>query len=285
MSHALREAFLAFRRAPLLTGLSAVMMSVSLFVIGLYGMAAHNISVVLERIESRVEIVAYLRDDAPPEQVRAAQQQLHGLPQVKEVLYVSREQALEVAKRELQEVRSLLTELGTNPLPASLEIRMRPGYRDPQTVQAIATRVRGLEFVEEVQYGHDWLEKVHLLRKVAAAAALVVGGAFAVVAALIIGAAVRLAVFARRNEILIMRLVGATDGFIRAPFLLEGLITGILGGLIALGATFLTYRVLTDSVVPMVWLPDLWIVGALIASGIVGLLASGISVRRHLREL
>ena len=94
MPHALREALLAFRRAPLLTGLSAAMISVSLFVIALYGIAAHNISEVLERIESRVEIVAYLRDDAPEEGVRFAQREMMRRPEVKEVLYISREQAL-----------------------------------------------------------------------------------------------------------------------------------------------------------------------------------------------
>ena len=190
-----------------------------------------------------------------------------------------------MAKRELEEVRSLFLELESNPLPASFEIRLKPGFRDPATVREVAALIGAYDFVEEVQYGRDWLEKVHLLRRVAAAAALVVGGAFALVAALIIGAAVRLAIFARRNEIAIMRLVGATDAFIRAPFLLEGLITGVLGAVLALVATWVTYRVLTDSVFPLSWLPDLWIVAGLAGGGLLGVLASAASVRRYLREI
>lgn len=285
MPYALREALNAFRRAPLLTGLSAGMIGLSLFVVGLYGVAAFNISRVLEDVESKVEVVAYLRDDAPADGVRFAQQELQRVPEVKEVLFVSRAQAFEIAKRDLQEIRSLLVELESNPLPASLEVRLRPGHRDPTTVRGIASRLQAYTWVEDVQYGRDWLDKVHVLRRIAGAAALVVGGAFAAVAALIIGAAVRLAIFARRDEIAIMRLVGATDGFVRTPFLLEGLLTGIGGAILALLATFATYRVLSESVFPLTWLPDPWVVGGVAAGGLLGVLASAIAVRRYLRQV
>lgn len=285
MPHALREALQAFRRAPLLSGLSAAMIGLSLFIVGLYGVAAHNVRDVLEQMESRVEVVAYLRDAASADAVRFAQQELQRRPEVKEVLYVSREQAMEIAKRDLGEVRTLLVEMESNPLPASIEIRMRPGHRDPETVKGIAKRVGAFEFVEEVQYGRDWLDKVHVLRRIAAATAMVMGVAFAAVAALIIGAAIRLAIFARRHEIAIMRLVGATDGFIRTPFLLEGLATGLIGALIAFGSTYATYRVLSDSVVPLVWLPDAWIVGGIAGGGLLGVVASATAVRRYLHEV
>src|SRR5690606_42156983 len=95
----------------------------------------------------------------------------------------------------------------------------------------------------EVQYGREWVDKIFLLRRVAGAAAVVVGSAFATVAIVIIGAAIRLAIFARRDEIQIMRLVGATDGYIRRPFLIEGLVAGLLGAALALGLTFGTSRI------------------------------------------
>ena len=139
--------------------------------------------------------------------------------------------------------------------------------------------------MEDVRYGSDWLDKVYLLRRVAAAATLILGGAFAVVASLIIGAAVRMAIYARRDEIAIMRLVGATDGFIRRPFLLEGLATGVLGGVAALGLTYLIFGLISDSLFVLEWLPDIWIVIGLAAGAALGMVSSAVSVRRHLGEV
>ena len=285
MGYSLREALAAFRRTPLLTGLSAAMIALSLFVLGLFGIAAHNIRVVLDQVESRVEIVAYLRDDATPEQVDAMRAELRRRPEVRDVLYVSRRQAFELAREQLTDFESLFADLDANPFPASLEVTLNPGQRNADAVRGVAAVAGGFPFVEDVRYGQDWLDKVYLLRRVAAAAALVVGGAFAAVAALIIAAAIRLALFARREEIAIMRLVGATNGFIRRPFLLEGLLTGILGSLIALPATYLVFRLLSDSVVPLEWMPDAWVVAGLLAGSAFGAVASAGAVHRHLQEL
>ncbi len=109
------------------------------------------------------------------------------------------------------------------------------------------------------------------------------GITFALVAALIIGAAVRISIFARREEIEIMHLVGAADRFIRGPFLLEGLFTGVLGGSAALGATYLVYRVLSGRVVRLAWMPLEWVAAGLVAGALLGMVASAIAVRRYLR--
>ena len=285
MPYTLREALAAFRRTPMLAALSASMIALSLFVVGLFGVAAHNIRVVLDRVEARVEVVAYLRDDAGHEQIQALQSELQAMSQVRDVIFISRRQALELARQQLSGYESILAELDTNPFPASLEVALEPGQRTADAVHQVAERVAGYPFVEEVRYGQEWLDKVYLLRRVAAAAAVVVGGAFAVVAALIIGAAIRLAIFARRDEIAIMRLVGATDGFIRRPFLLEGLLTGILGSLLAVPATYLVYRLLSDAVVELEWMPPLWMVAGVVVGSLFGAFASSRAVRRHLREV
>src|SRR5690606_5370006 len=96
--------------------------------------------------------------------------------------------------------------------------------------------------VEDVSFGGDWVGGIITLRRIAAAATVVIGGAFAAVAGIIIAAAVRIAVTARRDEIQIMRLVGATNGFIRRPFLIEGFLSGILGGVLAIILTFIAYE-------------------------------------------
>lgn len=285
MTRTFRDAFAAFRRAPSLTLLSVAMIGLSLFAIGVFAVVAHNVRIVLDTVEARVQVVAYLRDDAPADAVELALSEIRAYPEVLDADYISREHALQIAQEELPEFRTHFAELDVNPLPASIEVRLRPGQRSPAIVGDIAARIGAYPFVEEVQYGREWVDKVYLLRRIAGAAAVVIGGAFATVAIVIIGAAIRLAIFARRDEIQIMRLVGATDGYIRRPFLVEGLVAGLLGAAMALGLTFGTYRIIFDSVFQVEWVPDTWVAAGLAAGGILGMIASGLAVRRHLRDL
>ena len=140
-------------------------------------------------------------------------------------------------------------------------------------------------YKRQVEYGEEWVERLFSLRRIAGVAAGALGAAFAAVAALIIGTALRIAIFARREEIYVMRLVGATDGFIRRPFVLEGAMAGALGAVLAIVLTWLTWRSVSSLIFEIEWVPVGWI-GLGLASGIVfGMIASSLAVRRHLREV
>ena len=285
MFYTIRETLTAFKQAPLLTGLSAAMVGLALFVVGLFGLATYNVQVYMETLEERVEVVAYLRDDATTEEFADMVRALTSLPEVLGVDFVTKGEALERAYRELPEFSEILTDLEVNPLPASLEIQLRPGNRTPETANRIAEQAGLYPPVEEVQYGEEWVDKLFTLRRMGAVTTTVLGTAFAVVAALIIGTAVRIAIFARREEIKIMQLVGARDAFIHRPFLLEGGITGALGGALALALTYTTFWSVFHYLFIISWIPWEW-VGIGVSSGIVfGVLASGYAVRKHLREV
>lgn len=285
MPYALREALAAFRRTPLLAALSIVAIAFALFVIGLFGLTAFNIRRAIEKVEEKVEIVAYLADAATPAQLEAAQQEVRAMPEVAELRYVTKTEALATAMAEMEEFREVFSDLDTNPLPASLEVRLKPGNRSPAAVERVAKRVQAYPFVEDVRYGRDWLNTIYTLRRIAAGVAMVIGGAFALVAAIVIATAVRITVFARREEISIMRLVGATDSFVQRPFLLEGLVSGLLGGLAAAALTYGTYRVLGSTMFRVEWVPGEWIVLTVLAGTAFGLLSSLIAVRRHLEQV
>ena len=285
MSYAIREALAAFRRAPLLTGLSGAMIALSLFVVGLFGIVAHNIRLVLQQVEERVEIVAYLRDDATPQQVELITSEIGSYPEVAAVEFVSKDQALADARAELEEFRTVFGDLEVNPLPASLEVHMRAGMQSGDDVRAVAERIGSYEAVEQTRFGHEWIDKIFMLRRVAAVGTAVLGGAFAIVSILIIGTAVRMAIFARRDEIRIMQLVGATDGFIHRPFVLEGAITGLIGAAIALPALYMVFQMLSGSIIDLHWLPPSWIAAGVAGGALLGLAASAFAVRRHIREL
>jgi cell division transport system permease protein len=281
----LREATRGMRRAPLLSGLSITAIGLSLFIIGLFALTAHNIDEALTGVESRVEVVAYLREGTPEEIVAVARSEIEGFPEIEEVRYVSKVEALYDASRELTEFSDVFSDLEVNPLPASFELRLQEGSRTPEDVERVAERLRGYDFVEEVRYGREWVDKIYALRRIAGGAALALGSAFALGAILLIGTAVRMAVLARSREIAIMQTVGATDAFIRRPFLIEGLLTGIAGGILALGLTWLAWWTVDRSLLELQWLPDFWVAIGIILAAALGVLAAGRGVRKEIRRI
>jgi cell division transport system permease protein len=282
---ALREAISGIRRAPVLSLLSVMAIGLSVFTIGLFALTAHNIDVALSDVEGRVEVVAYLRDDASEELIEIARHEIESFPEVQAVRYISKVEALYEASRELTEFSDVYSDLEVNPLPASLEISLLPDFRTPGDVEAVADRVSAYHFVEEARYGREWVDRIYSLRRIAGGAAAVLGFSFALGAALLIGIAVRMSVLARAREIAIMQTVGATDGYIRRPFLVEGLITGLGGGLLALAMTWGAYEAVERGLVALAWLPDLWTAAGLAFAGILGVLAASLAVRRELRRL
>jgi len=282
MKLALREAAFAFRRLPLLSALSIVTIAFSLFAFGLFGLVATNIRDVLRQAEERVEIRGFIADATPIEQIVAAEGQISALPEVAHVAYVSPDSALAKAQHELGEFSDVF-EPGV--LPGSIEIRLKPGARDPVSVKRVAARIQSYLFIDDVRYGEFWVDKLYQIRTVSTVVGLVLGVAFAAVAVIIIGATIRMAVLARGREISIMRLVGATDSFVRLPFLIEGFTKGILGGLLALGLTYCANAVINHYVLKTVFLDPFVAVLGVFGGALIGLLGSAVSVGRHLRRI
>jgi cell division transport system permease protein len=283
--YALREATAAFRRAPVLTGLASAMVGLALYVVGLFGLATYNLQLALTSVEERVEVAVYLRDDARQAEIDLALSELATIPEVRSVSFVSKRDALERARIDLPEFGQLFSDLEVNPLPQSLEVELRPGERNPDVVERVSSIASAYPFVEDVRYGREWVDKLFTLRRIGAATTAVLGSAFALVAALIIGTALRIAVFARRDEIYVMRLVGAKSSFIRRPFLLEGAMAGMLGGLLAWALTYATYRGVYSFLFEVAWMPTSWVTLGLLAGGVFGAVSSALAIRRHLREV
>lgn len=285
MANSFQEAATAFRRAPLLTSLSSLMVGLALFVVGLFSLAAYNLRLALAGIEERVEVVVYLRDDTKQVDLDAILESLQTLPGVADVLYYSKAEALERAIRDLPEIAEVSTDLEVNPFPASLEVRFLPEGRTTETVESVAQAATGFSSVEDVTYGREWVERLFLLRRIGGFTALILGAAFATVATLIIGTAIRIAVFARREEIFVMRLVGAKDSLIWRPFLLEGAVTGLLGGILAVLLTWFTYQAVFHFLFALDWIPMSWVWEGLGVGVLFGVMASNLAVRRYLREV
>ena len=289
MSLLTREALLSFRRAPLLSALSVTTIAFSLFTLGLFGLVAINLRQALRGLEERVEVVAFVLRGTPAETITLATQDIAAFPEVGDVVYITEAQALARARNELVEFRDAYRDLQVNPLPASIEVRLRDGYRDAATAERVAQRLRGFEFVNDVRFGRDWVQKLDHLRNVTGIVGLVIGLAFAAVAVVIIGVTIRLTLLQRAREISIMRLVGATNWFIRGPFLLEGALKGLLGGFLSLLLCYGGYLLFRDrsggTFAGLIFFQPVQM-AAIVAFGVMlGLAGSLVSVGRHLRHV
>jgi cell division transport system permease protein len=270
--NAFRTAVVAFSRAPLLSALSVTTIAFSLFAFGLFGLVALNIKNALLRVEERVEIRAFVADKTTVEQLTIASDDIAKYPEVLKVDVVSQAQALERARKELGEFKDVFE---SEFLPASLDVKLRPGFRDPVNVRKVVDRIRELEFVDDVRYGEEWITQLYRLRNIAGVAGAALGLAFAAVAVIIIGATIS-----------IMRLVGATDGFIRRPFLIEGSIKGVLGGALALVLTYMAMRLLAQYLhFETVFFDRRLATMGILFGAMMGLLGSAVSVGRHLRRI
>jgi cell division transport system permease protein len=282
MGLALREVWTAFRRAPGLGVLSVFTVAFSLFAVGLFGLVAYNTRLALERLEERVEIRAYVTEGTETDAVAAAVGDVRAFPEVASVTYVSPDDALKKARVEMTEFKDVFE---PEFLPASLEVRLKPGMRDPETVKTVARRLNGYPFVDDVRYGEEWVQKFYAMRRAATAAGIVLGVAFAFAAMIIIGSTIRTSVLARAREIGIMRLVGATDRFIRAPFLIDGILKGLIGGVMAVALMWITRAALTATVFEFQFFPTPVLLSGILVGGVIGLLGSAISVGRQLKRV
>lgn len=282
MRVAFREALLAFKRAPLLSMLGITTIAFSLFAFGLFGLVALNIREALRAVEDRVELRAFLVDGTSEDALATALGDIGAFPEVREVGYVSPDSALARSREELAEFRDVFD---ASVLPGSLEIRLNEGFRDPVTVQALADRIATYPFIDDVRFGQEWVAKLYRVRTLSVLVGAGLGAVFALVAVLIIGSTIRMAVLARAREIEIMRLVGATNGFVRMPFLIEGLLKGALGGALAVALTWLTHTVVSQSLFETIFFTPAQAALGVVAGAALGFLGSMVSVGRHLRAV
>ncbi|HUP01851.1 MAG TPA: permease-like cell division protein FtsX [Gemmatimonadota bacterium] len=284
MRYKTREAFFAFRRAPLLTALSIITIGFALYTLSVFGLVWLNIERVLQEVEERVEVIAYLRDSVEPAESASLMREVTEYPEVDSVMYVSKDDALARARADMGEYNELYEDLEVNPLPASVEIALKPGHRRNPQVREVATRVARFAFVEEIKYGEEWVQKLDFLQGLSVFLGLVVGAIFGTIAFVSIGATINLVLVAREEEIAIMKMVGATPVFIAQPFVMEGFAKGVIGALVALVLLTVTFTAIESRVVTLEFYTPVQLVIGVVVGGALGAIASLATLRRLLRK-
>jgi cell division transport system permease protein len=241
--------------------------------------------------ERGLRIMAYLKADLPPEQQSALSRQVGAMTGVASVEFISKQEALERFSNQMAGHAGILAGFAANPLPDALEIRLDPTARGSRKIGALAARIAALSPVEEVEYGRQWLRRFSNILNLFKLSGYLLGTLFLTAAIFIVANTSRLVVYSRREEVEIMRLVGATDAFIKTPFYIEGLIQGAVGGIAGLLILFGLYLGLSvqggGGFLPgwlnIRFLPTLHIMGIVLTSIAVGWLGCYLSLKQFLK--
>jgi cell division transport system permease protein len=234
--HTLREALVNLWRNRFMNLLASATIAVSLLLVGIFLLVAHNLSRVVASLEGQVTLSVYLKGGVRAPDREAILSALRDRPEVASIAYVSPQAALEKFRKLFPALREVPDALEENPFPASMEVAIAEGHRDPEAVRRFAEEIRGLPGVDETAFDLPWVSRLREVATLARAAGYSLGGVVGLAAVLTIASVIRLTIFSRQQEIEILRLVGATRTFILAPFLLESSLMGALGGGAALGA-------------------------------------------------
>ncbi len=220
------------------TVLSAFTVAFTLAIFGLFLTLFVNLNAAAGSWGDRTRIAVYIKDGALKKGVDLLEAGIREIPGVRDVRYVSKKEALEILKKELGGNAGVLDGVEPGILPASFEISLDPGFINPSDIRSIVNRLGMFGWVDDVQYGSEWVEKFSAFLRFVEVSALFVGVFLVAATVFIISNTIRLTVYARREEIEIMRYLGAPDLFIKIPFFMEGVAEGVLGGVLALGILF-----------------------------------------------
>lgn len=285
----LRETVTSLVRNRFMAVASILTVTLSMFILGAFLSAVLNINHMSTYLESQVEMTVYLKDGIKTDDVMAVGKQLKQLNGLKGISFTNKDQALANFRESMGDQAALLDSMNGNPLPASYKI----SFQSPDQLQDAVNLVKKYPQVDDVQYGQEIVEQLYRVAQFIRISGIILILFLAAAELFIISNTIRLTVFARRREIQIMKYVGATNGFVRWPFLFEGMVIGFIGSGISSILLWLCYRMIQEEIhnAGLVFIPLLamypFIVHVaifLLAAGIIiGALGSAISLRKYMK--
>jgi cell division transport system permease protein len=279
----LGEGVRGMRRHPNLTLTAVITTTASLLVLGVFLLTSYNVRRVINDLEGRKEVVVYLSVGLAEEDRGLLEKRLHMHPAVAGTRFVSKDQAWEEFSSSMN-VDGLLETVGGNPLPDSYRLDLVPGSRDAATIDAIAAEVRQWDEVDEVLAGGEWVGRLDSFARSVLLITAAIGLAVALSIVAIVANTVRLTVVARQDLIHIMKCVGASEGFIRLPFLSEGVLQAGSAALIALGVLYGGTILVSGRIDGVEFLSPVWCAGFLGLAIFLGFTGSAMSVRHVIRK-
>ncbi len=265
--------------------------AMAVLVIGAFTLFIQNTRMLMQSWKTGVRIMAYLDADTPAERLADIKKHMETLDGVKKVAFISKTEALIRLREQMKRQSSLFDHLDDNPLPDAFEVHMAAAPKTIDPVEALARNLEKIQAVVDVEYGQRWIGRFSSIIQLFSLMAYALGALFSVAAVFFVANTIRLVIYSRRDEIEIMRLVGAEDIFIKAPFYIEGMLQGAIGGGIGIAALFVAYVTISlrvaDTTLPNLvvfqFLP-VAVFGIFIATSIaVGWLGCFLSLKQFLR--
>ncbi|MBR6267806.1 MAG: permease-like cell division protein FtsX [Selenomonadaceae bacterium] len=290
LEYFIREVIISLKRNNWMSFASIGTVAVSLFVLGVFLLLVLNMNRMASTLESQVQIAVYLEDNLSGKEKDRLEEVLKDMSGIQSVKYVDKEEALVKLKERLGEQQYLLNAMedGENPLPDAFEVTVKL----PELVQTAAASIQEMDGVAEAKYGQDVVEHLFDITRLVRIFGLLLMVLLTGATIFIISNTIRLTVFARRKEIAIMKYVGATDWFIRWPFLLEGIVLGFIGGIVSALALRSFYAAMASKIyntlaffplMPQYPFMDYVSIGIIVSGMIIGAIGSTISLRRFLQ--
>ncbi len=285
MGYTLREGLSGFKRAKLSTTISIITISISLILLGTFAIIFANVHEVTDTLKREVQIEVFLLDDITEAQRNRMRDRIGAQAGVDNVTYISKDDAAEIFKQEFGE--DIFSVLDFNPLPASLRVSLQPGHVHSDSIAAIAAFIEGLEGTDTVQYRQSLLDMLTSRIQTVLAISIGIGILLAISAIFLVSNTIRLTIYAKRKLIETMKLVGATKGFIRRPFLVEGFVQGVCGGILAILFIYIILLLIRKNVSAHLFALGEYEIYfytvVLITGSLLGLLGSAVSIRRFLK--
>lgn len=279
----LREGWMHLARRRISGTVAVLIMASSLLTLAIFSLVTINLDRALQLLRGDTDVSVFLLDDIHPADQELLEKDLLNTRGVREVRFVSPEQALQSFRAELEGDADLLDALSVNPLPASFEVTLDPLAQDSEEVDDLVTSLSGYPGVERVEAQVEWLRKLERIAQGFVWADVVVGLLVLLSSLFVISNTVRLAVEESSETVYIMKLVGATNAFIRTPFVLSGAFQGAAAGALAMALLSLSSRFLGARIGGLVFFDGPQLLGFVLLSTVLGAVGSMVALRRHLR--
>ncbi|OFI07503.1 cell division protein FtsX [Clostridium acetireducens DSM 10703] len=288
--HFIIDAFKNLKRNRTLSTASIATVAATLFILGVFMLTVLNVKQGITEVESKVEVKVFLKDDITINEKKQLENKIKDTDGVVEVIYESKEKALEKFKKQLGEQNKTLVQGydKKNPMPSSYIVKVKT----PDKVNNVVSNVKDMKGIDTIRYGREIVNKIMSITKTIKWIGVVMFSVLAGVSLFLIGNTIKLTVYSRRREIKIMKYIGATDWFIRWPFILEGIIIGLLGGLISTIILYYSYNFvyarMSSGLIIMQLMNPIYILSGIlwifiILGIIIGTLGSILSIRRFLQ--
>lgn len=285
MIYIIQEALKGFFKNKSMNLITVGIITISIFIFGLFIAGTANLLNVIKLAEDRIEMIVYLNDNLDENGIKLLDEQISTILGVQNTEFVSKEQALENFKKDMSENSPLLSAFESNPLPASIKVTVSMAYKTPEYLKEISNKINLFGGVEDIDYGSEWIDDLDRLIKILFFIDIILGIIITLSSVFVVFNTIRLTVYARKEQIDIMDLVGATETYIELPYIIEGVVHGLFGSVISTLILHSLFSFIQTRIPNVIFLNSSLVFFLILFGMILGFTGSFMSVKQCMNEI